>query len=518
MKRLLTSLLLIIISCALIIGLSGCNSEKEAEDPLNNPSEEYVISCLKKVPCIDEIKAVTEDNDPNGQLNKDGGYTAQIYFSYELVNQDDVYGDTLIDKGTSAGGSIEVYKTKEEANKRNDYLSSFDGGILSSGSHTVIGTIIIRTSNELTATQQKGLENNIINALKGQYDKIVTPQQNPNKNNDDIMEESNTDNRPEDNGNSNIGANEENPNGNGGTQEENPNQPEDEKNPLNNPSEEYVISCLKKVPCIDEIKAVTEDNDPNGQLNKDGGYTAQIYFSYELVNQDDVYGDTLIDKGTSAGGSIEVYKTKEEANKRNDYLSSFDGGILSSGSHTVIGTIIIRTSNELTATQQKGLESNIISALTGELESIVNPFDDSNNENQSNDNLDYEYLIDFPARMEDDTCGHNVMYLVYYPSENANAIYADVEITKFTYTFDDSISEKLTIDFNFECYIMDMFEGTEHFAFEIVAYNSNNIRIATKWVYGEGDIDETVRVQTSLTLDIDDVKNGITIEFCNYEE
>jgi len=292
------------------------------------------------------------------------------------------------------------------------------------------------------------------------------------------------------------------------------------------PSEEYVIECLQKVPGILEIKAVTEDTDPMKNLNKPGWYTAHIYFSYQLVNQDEVIGDDLIDKGTDAGGSIEVYKTKEEANKRNDYLSAFDGGVLTSGSHTVIGTLVVRTSDELTASQQKLLEENIIAALTGDVAAIVDLADNSNSNTQNNidtlennhEALDYEYLIDFPARMEDDTCGHNVSYLVYYPSQNANALYADVDIKKFTYTFNDDENEYLTINFNFECYIMDMYEGAEQFIFEIVAYDANNIRIATEHVHGEGDIDETVRVQTSMTLNIADVKNGITIEFCDYEE
>ena len=37
----------------------------------------------------------------------------------------------------------------------NDYLAAFDGGIFASGSHTVVGTVLVRTSNELTASQQK---------------------------------------------------------------------------------------------------------------------------------------------------------------------------------------------------------------------------------------------------------------------------------------------------------------------------------------------------------------------------
>lgn len=135
---------------------------------------------------------------------------------------------------------------------------------------------------------------------------------------------------------------------------------------VNKPTEAYVITSLKKISSVVDISAVTEDNDPNGKLNKQNGYTAQLYFSSKFVNQSDVYGDTVIEKGTKAGGSIEVYANEEDAKKREEYLSGFDGGVLSSGSHKVIGTVLIRTSDDLTATQQKELENNIVKALTGE--------------------------------------------------------------------------------------------------------------------------------------------------------
>lgn len=157
----------------LLLSLVSCGDNKE--DLVTAPSEEYIIGCLEKVPGIIEIKAVTEDTDPMNNLNKAGWYTANVYFSYQLVNQENVIGDDLIDKGTDAGGSIEVYKTKSEAKKRNEYLATFDGGILSPGSHTVVGTIVIRTSNELTASQQNLLETNIIAALTNETDAIVEP-------------------------------------------------------------------------------------------------------------------------------------------------------------------------------------------------------------------------------------------------------------------------------------------------------------------------------------------------------
>ncbi len=133
---------------------------------------------------------------------------------------------------------------------------------------------------------------------------------------------------------------------------------------VNNPDESYIIQRLKNVEHVVDISAATEENDPNGQLGKAGGYTSQVYFSCDQVNQGSVYGDTLIDKGTDAGGSIEVYENEENAIKRNDYLAAFDGSFMASGSHAVIGSCIVRTSDNLTASQQKELEAALIEELT----------------------------------------------------------------------------------------------------------------------------------------------------------
>ena len=135
---------------------------------------------------------------------------------------------------------------------------------------------------------------------------------------------------------------------------------------VNAPTEAYVIKCLETVEHIDGISAVTEDNDPNGNLNKAGGYTATVYFADDRVPADKVEfkGKTIIEKGTDGGGAIEVYANEEDVKKRNDYLAGFDGGILASGSHKVIGTVLVRTSDYLTASQQKELETAIVEALT----------------------------------------------------------------------------------------------------------------------------------------------------------
>lgn len=133
---------------------------------------------------------------------------------------------------------------------------------------------------------------------------------------------------------------------------------------VTNSTEAFVIERLQAVEGIGDISAVTEDNNPNVQLGKDEGYTAAVYFTSPLIDQSLIYGDSVIEKGIDAGGAVEVYSTVENVNKRNDYLANFDGGILSSGSHTVVGTVLVRTSDGLTASQQDQLEATIIESLT----------------------------------------------------------------------------------------------------------------------------------------------------------
>lgn len=141
------------------------NSIKQMKQ-ITNPSGDFIIQRLQGIENISAYQAVTEEHDPNGNLNKQGGYTSAIYFSSPLINQSEILGNDIVDKGTECGGCIEVYSSTDDANARNTYLAAFDtAGILNSGSHTVLGTIVIRTSPKLTATQQADLTQAISNKL-----------------------------------------------------------------------------------------------------------------------------------------------------------------------------------------------------------------------------------------------------------------------------------------------------------------------------------------------------------------
>lgn len=142
----------------------------------------------------------------------------------------------------------------------------------------------------------------------------------------------------------------------------------DQLKQVTDPSEQFVLERLAGLPNITTAEAVTEENDPNGNLHKDGGYASAVYFSSDLVDASQLYaqpGYTGIPAvGTDAGGCVEVYATAEDAEARDDYLASFDGTILNSGSHAVVGTCVIRTSYLLTASEQNAIEQSIVDSLT----------------------------------------------------------------------------------------------------------------------------------------------------------
>lgn len=150
--------LLITVCC---FCLCGCLKSNKTTDI------KQIESSLREIPTISDICVATEENDPNGQLNKEGGYTGALFF--KLANLEETYTEDACQAGTAAGGSIEIYKNANDAKKRNEYLSIFDGGILASF-HKIDGTIIIRISNNLTASEQKELYNTIVNKIHNTND------------------------------------------------------------------------------------------------------------------------------------------------------------------------------------------------------------------------------------------------------------------------------------------------------------------------------------------------------------
>lgn len=134
---------------------------------------------------------------------------------------------------------------------------------------------------------------------------------------------------------------------------------------VDNPTEEYLLSRLKTVKGIFNITAYTEETDTNKYLNKAKWYYSKIVFQHEDVQHSAIeYGHPIEEVGNPAGGCVEAFKTVEDAERRNQELQSQEGTVRSPGSHKVIGTVLVRTSDDLTTAKQKELEQAIIDALT----------------------------------------------------------------------------------------------------------------------------------------------------------
>jgi len=133
---------------------------------VTDPNEQFVIRRISDVSTVTGVQAATEDNDPNGNLHKQGGYTAAVFFSSDTVDRSQLLNDgDIVTVGTDGGGSVEVYESADTAKTRDEYLAAFDGSILSSGSQRLVGTCVVRRSHLLTASQQKTLEQDIVDSL-----------------------------------------------------------------------------------------------------------------------------------------------------------------------------------------------------------------------------------------------------------------------------------------------------------------------------------------------------------------
>ena len=130
------------------------------------------------------------------------------------------------------------------------------------------------------------------------------------------------------------------------------------------PKGDWVAERLGTVSVITGTEMVTKDHDPDELLGKEGSYTDCVYFTLKLIDPSEVEGKTIVDKGTDAGGAVEVYSNMEDAKNRCKYLSEFDDTVLYSGSYALVGTMVVRTSYKLSNAEQLRLTEAITEALT----------------------------------------------------------------------------------------------------------------------------------------------------------
>lgn len=115
-----------------------------------NPNIEFVMAALNMTESVTDT--VLSDSSEEG-------YVAKIYFVSSFV---ETYADG---DSTQNGGSVEIFKTHDEALKRDEYLQTFSGDATSGQSHAVAGSLVIRTSQMLDAYNQRYLTDRIVHIL-----------------------------------------------------------------------------------------------------------------------------------------------------------------------------------------------------------------------------------------------------------------------------------------------------------------------------------------------------------------
>lgn len=120
-------------------------------------AQQAVAALGKSVPELKLVQVYTEDNDPNHLLGRPGGYTSKAAFADSRVSSADVEG---LDKDAlERGGSVEVFKSEDEAKSRAKYIETIAKSMPSATEyHYIVGGILIRVSNLLTPTQAEDYE------------------------------------------------------------------------------------------------------------------------------------------------------------------------------------------------------------------------------------------------------------------------------------------------------------------------------------------------------------------------
>ena len=266
---------------------------------------------------------------------------------------------------------------------------------------------------------------------------------------------------------------------------------------VNSPTESYIISCLSLIDDITGVQAVTSNNDPNGGLNKSGSYYSAVYFSVKYINQKTVYGDDLVEKGTDAGGCIEAYKTVDDAEVRDAYLSAFDDSkYLTAGYHTVVGTLVIRTSQFLTEEEQEQLEKQIISVLTDSNNTIE---ENTKKESTTKVSTTKETTIDKIIKNDkttvlntENTTG-TIETTVSY-STNTRSTVKNGNSGVYSYKSDDDVYDRYwIIDFD-SGYVYSFSEGNGDEHYDRVKISSGNLNSFVTIIYHADDMKWSYRL------------------------
>lgn len=133
---------------------------------------------------------------------------------------------------------------------------------------------------------------------------------------------------------------------------------------VSKPNEEYIISCLERVPGLTKIRAGTEKTVGWSDYDKNGSFYSCVFFNHEDVDLSLRETEPIVDIYLDRGGQIEAYSSVKAAKTKFDTLQSYQGTPIGMGYNVLVGTVIVRVSDLLDEATQKELSQRIIEELT----------------------------------------------------------------------------------------------------------------------------------------------------------
>ena len=131
--------------CAALVLLAGCGGSDGSADPSDATAQSAALVLRSKIPTVAALVQLDEDNDPNDLIGRPNGYTAATVIFDSRVSCD---GE---EPGVDCGATIEQWASKEDAEKRAEYIQDLQSGssFLGSEWNTVRGNLLLRVSGAM---------------------------------------------------------------------------------------------------------------------------------------------------------------------------------------------------------------------------------------------------------------------------------------------------------------------------------------------------------------------------------
>lgn len=133
-----------ILTIMAFVFLVGCGDSKANTTPLS--ASQYIEKLKESGHPIGLVVDYTAETDPNELLGRPNQYTSKSNFADTTIEQ--------LDPTDPDGGSVEVFKTKKDAENRKKYIDSIGESMPMLTEYNYInGTVLLRLSKSLTPDQ-----------------------------------------------------------------------------------------------------------------------------------------------------------------------------------------------------------------------------------------------------------------------------------------------------------------------------------------------------------------------------